>query len=86
MPERIYVVFTSEGFAQAKPELTDSKSMLWYNPGVLSDEEQQHLVSLNISCQLLTPASKPNDDKAIHTALTNIESKHPTAEILVEYL
>jgi hypothetical protein len=85
MSEKIYVVFTVEGFAQIRSELTHNKAMLWHNSGIISEEDLHTLSASNIPLQELTPSIQSDDDKAILAALTKIELIYPNAEILVEY-
>ncbi len=82
----IYLIFSAEGFDEAKNDIIDDKATLWINNDVLSDEQQTELTAANITLHKLPEYVKPTDEKGVVAALEYVE-KHSdkNAEILVEY-
>jgi hypothetical protein len=82
----IYLVFTQDGFEQAKPLLLDEKAILWINQDVLTPEQQTELLKASISVNTLPQNADPSNEKSVLLALEYVEKQAPDAEILVEYL
>jgi hypothetical protein len=81
----IYLIFTQEGFAEAKNDILDDKAELWINNDLLSAEQLTELSTHDICVSFLPKSINPDDEKAIITALEYVETKSPKEEILVEY-
>jgi hypothetical protein len=81
----IYLIFTQEGFAEAKSDILQDKADLWINVDLLSPEQLAELSSHGISIYFLPNHINPNNEKAILTALDYVEQQSPKKEILVEY-
>lgn len=81
----IYLIFTQEGFAEAKNDILDDKAELWINNNLLSAEQLTELSAHDIPVSFLPKSINPNDEKAIIAALEYVETKSPKEEILVEY-
>jgi len=81
----IYLIFTQEGFAEAKSDILQDKADLWINVDLLSPEQLAELSAHGISIYFLPDPINPNNEKAILTALEYVEQQSPKKEILVEY-
>jgi len=81
----IYLIFTQEGFAEAKSDILEDKADLWINNNLLSPEQLAELNTHNIGISFLPEPVNPNDEKAIIAALDYVETQSPKEEILVEY-
>tara|TARA_R110001606_G_C15404643_1_gene654158 strand:+ start:35230 stop:35481 length:252 start_codon:yes stop_codon:yes gene_type:complete len=81
----IYLIFTQEGFAEAKNDILEDKADLWVNNDLLSSEQLASLSAHGISISYLPEPIDPNNEKAIITALEYVEKQSPKEEILVEY-
>ena len=81
----IYLIFTQEGFAEAKSDILESKADLWLNVDLLSPEQLADLSTHGISIYFLPDPVNPNNEKAILAALEYVEQQSPKKEILVEY-
>lgn len=81
----IYLIFTPEGFAEAKNDILENKAGLWINNALLSDEQLAELNTHGISISFLPKLINPSDEKAIIAALDYVETQSPKEEILVEY-
>lgn len=82
----IYLIFSQEGFAEAKESLVADKAILWINQDFLSDEQVAELAQHNIELNLFAEFVDGGNDKSIDAALKPIEKNSPNTEILVEYL
>ncbi len=82
----IYLIFTQDGFEQAKQNMIDRKAMLWINRAVLSDEQIVELSSAGIIVNLLEKSVNPANEKSIFTAIDLIEKECPDSELFVEYV
>lgn len=82
----IYLIFSQEGFAEAKSNILADKAMLCVNAGFLSDEQSAELKEVNINVHLFAELVDGSNEKSILQALKPIEEKEPKAEILIEYL
>jgi len=82
----IYLIFSQEGFAEAKEAILADKAILWVNPGFLSDEQLAELKHANITVQIFAESVNGGNEKSILQALKPIEENEPKAEILIEYL
>lgn len=82
----IYLIFSAEGFDEAKNDIVDDKATLWINNNVLSDEQQTELKAADIMVYELSEYVKPTDEKGVVAALEYVEKRSDkNAEILVEY-
>ncbi len=81
----IYLIFTQEGFAEAKSDILQDKADLWINVDLLSPEQLAELSGNGISIYFLPDHINPNNEKAILTALDYVEQQSPKKEIFVEY-
>jgi len=81
----IYLIFTQEGFAEAKSDILKDKAELWINNDLLSVEQLAALKTYGISISFLPDLIDPNNEKAILAALEYVEKQSPKEEILVEY-
>jgi hypothetical protein len=81
----IYLIFTQEGFAEAKSDILQDKADLWINVDLLSPEQLAELSANGISIYFLPDHINPNNEKAILTALDYVEQQSPKKEIFVEY-
>ncbi|MGK0250439.1 MAG: hypothetical protein ACI910_003208 [Oleispira sp.] len=81
----IYLIFTQEGFAEAKNDILQDKADLWINVDLLSPEQLAELSAHGISIYFLPDHINPNNEKAILAALDYVEQQSPKKEILVEY-
>jgi hypothetical protein len=81
----IYLIFTQEGFAEAKSDILQDKADLWINVDLLSPEQLAELSTNGISIYFLPDHINPNNEKAILTALDYVEQQSPKKEIFVEY-
>jgi len=81
----IYLIFTQEGFAEAKSDILEDKADLWLNVDLLSPEQLSELSTHGISIYFLPDRINPKNEKAILAALEYVEQQSPKAEIFVEY-
>lgn len=81
----IYLIFTQEGFAEAKNDILEDKADLWINVDLLSPEQLAELSADGISIYFLPEPVNPRNEKAIIAALDYVEQQSPKKEILVEY-
>tara|TARA_R110002049_G_scaffold221841_7_gene393322 strand:+ start:614 stop:865 length:252 start_codon:yes stop_codon:yes gene_type:complete len=81
----IYLIFTQEGFAEAKSDILEDKADLWINVDMLLPEQLAELSAHGISIYFLPDPVNPNNEKAILAALDYVELQSPKEEILVEY-
>ena len=81
----IYLIFTIEGFTEAKQDLIEDKAELWINKDILSAEQLIELSARDITINILPDLIDANNEKAIIVALDYVEKISPDKEILVEY-
>jgi hypothetical protein len=82
----IYLIFTPEGFDEAKDIIKQNKASLWVNDDVLSDSQKKELSTANISVHILPNNADPKNEKSVIAAIQHVEQQSPKIEILVEYL
>lgn len=82
----IYLVFTQEGFEQAKPLLLEDKAILWINADVLTEQQQHELEGANIDINILPTNADASNEKSVLAALDYVERHAQKCEIFVEYL
>lgn len=82
----IYLIFTGEGFNEAKDIIKQDKASLWVNDDVLSDSQKEELAAANISVDILPANANPKNEKSVLAAIQHVEQQSPKTEILVEYL
>lgn len=81
----IYLIFTSEGFVEAKNDILERKAGLWINNALLSAEQLAELNAHDISISFLPNLIDASNEKAIIEALDYVETQSPEEDILVEY-
>ena len=82
----IYLIFTQQGFEEAKSLVLEDKATLWVNDGILSNENLAELTTTGISVHTLNDKIDPSDEKSVLVALKHVEQNSPNTEIFVEYL
>jgi hypothetical protein len=82
----IYLIFTAEGYEEAKDIIQQDKVDLWVNDDVLSDSQKEQLSSAKISVNTLPTNANPKNEKSVLAAIQHVEQQSPKTEILVEYL
>jgi len=82
----IYLIFSQEGFEEAKSSIMTEKAILCVNANFLLDEQVEELSQANIDVQIFPEIVNGGNEKSILKALKPIEEKAPQAEILIEYL
>ncbi|MBE0438560.1 MAG: hypothetical protein IBX57_02160 [Gammaproteobacteria bacterium] len=82
----IYLVFTQEGFQQAKPLIFEDKATLWINADVLTNEQQTELIQANIDIYTLPDNADPGNEKSVLAALDHVEKSAAECDIFVEYV
>ncbi|NOQ93625.1 MAG: hypothetical protein GQ547_03195 [Methylophaga sp.] len=82
----IYLIFSQEGFEEAKSSILADKATLWVNANFLSDEQNVELHQAGINVQTFLETVNGSNEKSILQALKPIEEEEPKAEILIEYL
>ena len=82
----IYLIFTQEGFEEAKSIVLEDKATLWVNDGILTNEYLAELTTAGITIHTLTDKIDPSDEKSVLAALKHVEQNSPKTEIFVEYL
>ncbi len=82
----IYLIFSQEGFEEAKESILTDQAALWVNTDFLSDEQTSELKQAGINVQTFSEIVNGGNEKSIMQALKPIEEKNPKAEILIEYL
>lgn len=86
MPQTLYLIFTAEGFTEAKEAILQGKALLWINPDILDETQVTELAAADIVLKILDRWIKPGDDKAALDIITSIEKSMGKVNILVEYL
>lgn len=82
----IYLIFTAEGFNEAKPIILEDKASLWVNDDVLSETQKDELSAAEITVSILPENANPNNEKSVLAALKYVDQHAPKTEIFVEYL
>jgi hypothetical protein len=82
----VYLIFTTEGLAQAFEDIINDKAVLWLNPDLLSEQQYAQLVNAKISINILDEAINPSDEKLVVSALEHVEKCTGSNDILVEYV
>jgi hypothetical protein len=86
MSQTLYLIFTAEGFTEAKEAILQDKALLWINPDVLDATQITELAASDIELKILDKWVKPGDDKAALDIIKSIEQNMEKVNILVEYL
>jgi hypothetical protein len=86
MTQTLYLIFTAEGFTEAKEAILQDKALLWINPDVLNETQTTELTAADIEFKILDKWVKPSDDKAALDIMSSIEKNMKDVNILVEYL
>jgi hypothetical protein len=82
----IYLIFTPEGFDEAKTDIIKDKAVLWVNDNVLSDQQKNDLATNGIMVNILPTNANPKNEKSVLSALQHVEQHASNTDILVEYL
>ncbi len=82
----IYLIFTTEGFNEAKGIILEDQASVWMNDDVLSQTQQAELAAANIDVNILPENANPKNEKSVLAALQYVEQQAPKTEIFVEYL
>ena len=82
----IYLIFTQQGFEEAKDLVLTEKATLWVNDDILSNEDLAELTTAGISVHTLNDKIDASDEKSVLIALKHVEQNSPKTEIFVEYL
>ncbi|OUR64637.1 hypothetical protein A9Q79_04875 [Methylophaga sp. 42_25_T18] len=82
----IYLIFTTEGFNEAKAIILEDEADLWVNDDVLSNAQRDELSAANINVNILPENANPKNEKSVLSALKHVEQQVPKTEIFVEYL
>lgn len=82
----IYLIFTEQGFEEAKADILKSKATLWINPNTLTDLQTDELQQNQIDCTILPNYTKVNDERGVINALQYVEKQSQDKNILVEFL
>lgn len=82
----IYLIFTAEGFDEAKAIILEDQASVWVNDDVLTDTQQTELASENINVNVLPENANPKNEKSVLAALQYVEQQVPNTEIFVEYI
>ena len=83
----IYIIFTRDGFEQARDEVVANQATLWLNDDVLDEDEQQQWQTQGISINLLPQRVNTDSEKAVLAALAFVEKQvAKNEEIFIEYV
>ncbi|OUR73205.1 hypothetical protein A9Q78_04495 [Methylophaga sp. 41_12_T18] len=82
----IYLIFTPDGFEQAKADILQDQADVWINDKVLTDPQQDQLTAASINFNILPDIANPKNEKSVLAALDYVEKNADKTEILVEYL
>lgn len=82
----IYLIFTQQGFEQAKTDIVHNKAQLWLNPGILSAEQLNDLDAQSIPYSFLNTLTDVNREDEVIKALNYVEQYTKDKHILVEFL
>jgi hypothetical protein len=82
----IYLIFTIDGWQQAKDFILEDKAELWINDDVLSDDELSELNAADITVSILPMSVEPNNEKSVMKAVEWVEQHSPNKELLVEFV
>lgn len=82
----LFIIFTAEALAEAESEILEHKADLWLNPSVKLAADLTMFQDQAISIQVLPNEIDGNNEKAVLTALSYVESNTTDKEIFVEYL
>jgi len=85
MSQPLYLIFTEDGFTEAKTAILEENALLWVNPNVLDEAQLTLLNNAQITYKILDHWVKPSDEKAILTIIEHIEQNIKNVTILVEY-
>lgn len=82
----LFIIFTAEGLAEAESEILQHKAALWLNPSVKLASDLAVFEKQAISIHVLPDEIDGNNEKAVLSALSYVESNTTDKEIFVEYL
>lgn len=82
----IYLIFTTEGLAEAMDSIIEDKAALWVNPNVLTEQQTNTLTQANIDINELAEPANPSNEKSVVKALEYVEQITGSNDILVEYI
>lgn len=86
MSKTLYLIFTAEGFTEAKEAILQDKTLLWINQDILDKTQITELEAADIELKILDKWVKPGDNKAALDIIASIEQSMEKVNILVEYL
>lgn len=82
----IYLIFTEQGFDEAKADILQSKATLWINPDILSVQQQAELAANDIECSILPEFTPVDNEREVIKALQWVEKQSQDKHILVEFI
>jgi hypothetical protein len=82
----LFLIFTTEGLAEAEPEVLQHKAGLWLNPALKKTSDLSVFEKAGIEIQPLPYEVDASDEKAVMSALTFVEKHSQDKAIFVEYL
>lgn len=82
----IYLIFTHQGFEEAKDLVLTDKATLWVNDDILSDKDLSELTIADITVHTLPDKIDASNEKSVLAALKHVDQNSPNTEIFVEYL
>ncbi len=86
MSHTLYLIFTEDGFSDARTAILKEKALLWINPNVLNEAQKIELENAHITPKFLDQWVKPGDEKGTLNIIKDIEQQIKNVDILVEYL
>ncbi|GLP99861.1 hypothetical protein GCM10007891_17150 [Methylophaga thalassica] len=82
----IFLIFTTEGLAEAAAEIKAEKATLWLNPGLQENDKLSGFIAAGCDCYFLPEQVDAGNEKAVLNALSHVEKNSRDNEIYVEYL
>ncbi len=80
----VLIIFTRTGLQASQAEIDDAVSVIWHNPQLLTEHEQQHYQTRGIQCLALPKTVDVEDTKATLWALEYVEKHSQNQEIMIE--
>lgn len=80
----VLIIFTRTGLQASQAEIDDAVSVIWHNPQLLTDSEQQHYQARGIQCLELPQTVDVENTKATLWALEHVEKHSQNQEIMIE--
>lgn len=82
----LFLIFTTEGLAEAESEVLAHKAGLWLNPGLKKKSDLSVFEKVGIVIEPLPYDVDASDDKAVMAALAFVEKHSQDKAIFIEYL